>query len=82
MVGQINLDLKQPGNAEKLHLNLYGNQGGSFEGNAYFTTKIGKKWETTLLGHTKNESPSIFGVQVCIGQHEQALVLLQLHVIF
>ena len=54
MVGQINLDLKQPGNAEKLHLNLYGNQGGSFEGNAYFTTKIGKKWETTLLGHTKN----------------------------
>jgi len=31
MVGQINLDLKQPGNAEKLHLNLYGNQGGSFE---------------------------------------------------
>lgn len=54
MVGQINLDLKQPGNAEKLHLNFYGNQAGRLEGNAYFNSKVGKKWETTLLGHTKN----------------------------
>ena len=55
MVGQINLELKQPGNSEKFHLNLYGNQAGRIEGNSYFNTKVGKKWETTLLGHVKKQ---------------------------
>ena len=55
MVGQINLDLKQPGNAEKFHLNIYGNQAGRMEGNTYFNTKVGEKWETTFLGHVKNQ---------------------------
>ena len=55
MVGQINLDLKQPGNSEKFHLNIYGNQGGRIEGNTYFNTKVGKKWETTFLAHAKNQ---------------------------
>ena len=31
MTGQINLDWKKPGNAEKLHLNLFGNQAGRME---------------------------------------------------
>jgi len=56
MVGQINLDLKQPGNAEKFHLNVYGNQAGRIEGNAFFNTTVGEKWETTLLVHGKNQS--------------------------
>ena len=56
MVGQINLDLKQPGNSEKFHLNIYGNQAGRIEGNAYFNTTVGEKWETTLLVHGKNQS--------------------------
>lgn len=56
MVGQINLDIKQPGNAEKLHLNIYGNQAGRLEGNAYYNTNVGEKWETTLLVHKKNQS--------------------------
>ena len=42
MVGQINLDLKQPGNAEKFHLNVYGNQAGRIEGNAFFNTTVEK----------------------------------------
>ena len=54
MVGQINLDLKQPGNAEKMHLNVYGNQAGNIESNFYYSTKVGKKWETTVLAHSKN----------------------------
>ena len=56
MVGQINLDIKQPGNSEKLHLNIYGNQAGRLEGNAYYNTTVGEKWETTLLVHGKNQS--------------------------
>ncbi len=56
MVGQINLDIKQPGNSEKFHLNIYGNQAGRIEGNAYYNTAVGKKWETTLLVHGKKLS--------------------------
>ena len=56
MIGQINIDLKQPGNAEKLHLNVYGNQAGRLEGNFIYNTQVGEKWETTLLLHGKNQS--------------------------
>ena len=56
MVGQINIDLKQPGNSEKFHLNIYGNQAGRIEGNAIYNTTIGEKWETTLLIHGENQT--------------------------
>jgi hypothetical protein len=35
-----------------------------------------------LLRHAEHEGPAILRVQVCVGQHKQTLVLLQLHVIF
>ena len=33
-----------------------------------------------LLGHPEDESPAILGVEVGVGQHQQALVLLQLDI--
>ena len=55
MVGQININLKQPGNAEKLHLNVYLNQGGRSEYNAFFSKKFSNKWSTTLLAHFEDQ---------------------------
>ena len=55
MVGQININLKQPDNAEKLHLNVYLNQGGRSEYNAFFTKKFNKKWSTILLAHFEDQ---------------------------
>jgi hypothetical protein len=56
MVGQINMNLKQPENAEKLHLNLYLNQGGRAEYNAFFSKEIGKRWATTFLAHFEDQT--------------------------
>jgi len=53
MTGQINLDWKKPGNAEKFHLNVYGNQGGRSELNLMFNRNYPSKWESTLLLHGK-----------------------------
>lgn len=53
MTGQINIDWKKPGNAEKLHLNVYGNQSGRAEVNLNLNRAFGKKWESTLLLHSK-----------------------------
>lgn len=55
MVGQININLKQPENAEKLHLNVYLNQGGRSEHNAFFSKKFSNKWSTTLLAHFEDQ---------------------------
>ena len=55
MVGQININLKQPENAEKLHLNFYLNQGGRSEHNAFFSKKFNNKWSTTLLAHFEDQ---------------------------
>ena len=35
-----------------------------------------------LLRHTEDEGPAVLGIQVGIGQHEQALILLQLDIGF
>ncbi len=56
VTGQINVDMKKPGNAEKFHLNIYGNQGSRMELNAYYDKTVRKYWETTLLVHAKNQS--------------------------
>lgn len=53
MTGQINLDWKKPGNADKFHLNLYGNQGGRSELNLILNKNYPGKWESTLLLHGK-----------------------------
>jgi len=55
MVGQININLKQPDNAEKLHLNVYLNQGGRSEYNAFFSKKFSNKWSTILLAHFEDQ---------------------------
>lgn len=33
-----------------------------------------------LFGHSKNEGPTVFGIQICIGEHKKTLILLQLYV--
>ena len=33
-----------------------------------------------LLGHSKNKSPAIFGIEVRISEHQQALVILKLDI--
>ena len=55
MVGQINMNLKQPEYAEKFHLNFYLNQGGRSEYNAFYTHKF-KKWSTTFMAHYEDQS--------------------------
>jgi len=59
MTGQINLDWKKPGNAEKLHLNLFGNQAGRMELNLNLNSIVSKKWESTLLMHAKYQALEI-----------------------
>lgn len=53
--GQINIDMKKPGNAERLHLNLFGSAQGRLETNLYLDHPIKKHWESTLLIHGKNQ---------------------------
>lgn len=53
--GQINIDMKKPGNAERLHLNLFGSAQGRLEANLYLDHPIRKHWESTLLIHGKNQ---------------------------
>ena len=55
MVGQININFKQPDNKEKLHLNFYLNQGGRSEYNAFFRKNISNKWSTILLAHFEDQ---------------------------
>jgi hypothetical protein len=56
MVGQLNMNLKQPGNAEKFHLNFYLNQAGRTEYNAFISKKVSSKWATTFLAHFEDQS--------------------------
>ena len=35
-----------------------------------------------LLCHSKDECPTILGVQICVGQDQEALILLELDVLF
>ena len=56
MVGQINVNLKQPENAEKFHFNSYLNQAGRTEYNAFFSRDFGKSWSTTFLAHHENQN--------------------------
>ena len=56
MIGQINMNLKQPEYAEKFHFNFYLNQGGRTEYNTFYTHKFKKKWSTTVMAHYEDQS--------------------------
>lgn len=54
LTGQINVDWKKPGNAERVHVNAYGNQAGRSELNLMFDKPVAGRWESTLLLHAKH----------------------------
>jgi outer membrane receptor for ferrienterochelin and colicin len=51
MAGLINIDLKKPGEMEKLFVNGYGNIFGRGELNIHSTTKLGEKWQMGTFAH-------------------------------
>lgn len=56
IAGQINVEEKKPDGAEKLLVNLYGNDMGRLEANINLAQKINNKWSTALLLHGNNVS--------------------------
>jgi len=59
MTGQINVNMKQPQNAEDLHINLYANGGSRLEANVNFNYDISDKFRGTFLAHAKDLSQRI-----------------------
>jgi len=53
MTGQINVQLRTPGETDRIFVNGYVNQGGRLELNLHGTQKIGDKWSTATLAHGK-----------------------------
>lgn len=51
MTGQINVAMKNPMNADPLHVNLYSNASGRVEWNHVSVHSVGRKWKTALLSH-------------------------------
>ena len=51
MAGQINVELKKPGNEDKLLANLYMNSFGKTDINLNLSAKAGEKWSTLFLLH-------------------------------
>lgn len=51
MTGLINVAMKNPMNADPLHVNLYGNASGRMEWNHISTHQVSRKWKTALLSH-------------------------------
>ncbi|MEM6261037.1 MAG: TonB-dependent receptor [Bacteroidota bacterium] len=56
VVGQINVELQKPSEAEPVFVNLFGNEGGRMEANVHFAHKLNKKWSTALLLHGRYNS--------------------------
>lgn len=57
IAGQLNVELRKPEEAERMYLNIYGNEGGRMEANANFAHRFDEgKWSTALLLHGKNNS--------------------------
>jgi len=50
--GQINTELQNPENTDRLHANVYGNQNGRNEYNLNLSQKLGPKVRTGVLAHT------------------------------
>ena len=51
IAGQINVELKKPGNSEQLYANAYVNNMGKTDLNLNLARQISKKWSTALLLH-------------------------------
>ena len=51
ITGQINVELKKPEESEKLHVNLYANQGGRYEANVNTRIKLNKNISSGILMH-------------------------------
>ena len=51
IAGQINVNLRNPANMDRVYLNAYANQMGRLEANANFSADVGDKWGTALLLH-------------------------------
>ena len=54
IAGQIDINLWQPANMDRLYLNLFANQEGRMEANLNLKTDVGEKWRTGLLLHGKS----------------------------
>ncbi|MFM1933049.1 MAG: hypothetical protein RL226_2352, partial [Bacteroidota bacterium] len=53
ITGQINVALKDPVNAERAFVNLYGNNGGRTELNVHTRQNVGRQWATTVMAHAE-----------------------------
>jgi len=53
IAGQIDVNMWSPETADRLYLNLFGNQEGRLEANAITKFRVGDKWESALLLHGK-----------------------------
>jgi outer membrane receptor for ferrienterochelin and colicin len=56
IAGQIDVNLRNPANMDKLYLNVYGNQNGRIELNANAKVKVSEKVGTAILLHGNNNS--------------------------
>jgi outer membrane receptor for ferrienterochelin and colicin len=56
IAGQINVNLWQPQNMPKFHLNLFASEEGRLEANANIRIKLNEEWSTAFLLHTKSTS--------------------------
>ena len=53
ITGQINVAMRNPENAEPLHINLFGNGAGRLEWNHVSSHQVGRRWSTALLSHVE-----------------------------
>ena len=53
LTGQINVAMRNPENAEPLHINLYGSGNGKFEWNHISQHNIDRRWSTAILSHSE-----------------------------
>ncbi|PCJ81998.1 MAG: hypothetical protein COA49_03270 [Bacteroidetes bacterium] len=53
ITGQINVAMRNPENAEPLHINLYGSGAGRLEWNHVSSHRVNRKWSTALLSHAE-----------------------------
>ena len=51
MAGQINLAMKNPMNADPLHVNVFANESGRFEWNHVSRHAVSRRWSTAILTH-------------------------------
>ena len=56
IAGQMNVQLKEGSDEDKLNFNLYGNQSGRLEANLSLATNINDKWSSILHLHGSNRS--------------------------